>query len=279
MPGGARTLRDRIAARRLRPVRPRLRFELVLIGIGYWVYNLVRNAVPQHAETAKAHANLVWDLERSLGLAFERSVNHGLDAVTWVIVGMNYYYATLHFVITIAVLVWLYRSHPGRYPAVRTALAAATGIALVGYYVFPMAPPRMLPGFIDTVTVHHTWGSLASGAGATISNQYAAMPSMHFGWALWCGLTVFFLSGRAWLRALGLLYPLFTLTVIIATANHLWLDAAGGAVCLGVGFVAARLLFHRWAYRFPRIPASWQAAGPRVAGQWPVPGEAAARRR
>ncbi|WP_245984483.1 phosphatase PAP2 family protein [Streptomyces tateyamensis] len=256
---GAGSLRRRIMAQRLRPARPRLWFELGLIGLSYWLYSLVRNAVPEQALIAQQHADWVWHLEQSLGVAVERSVNHGVNSVTWLIVGMNYYYATLHFIITIAVLVWLYRSHPGRYAASRTVLFVTTGFALVGFYFFPLAPPRLAGyGFVDTVAIHHTWGSLASGAGASVSNQFAAMPSMHIGWSTWCGLTIFFLAERRWVRALGLLYPAATLVVIVSTANHYWMDAVGGLACLGVGFLATRLVYHRWAYQFPQIPASWQ---------------------
>lgn len=127
-------------------------------------------------------------------------------------------------------------------------------------------------GFIDTVPLHHTWGSLASGAAASTTNQYAAMPSMHIGWSLWCGLTIFFLAERTWVRALGLAYPLATLAVIVSTANHFWMDAVGGALCLGIGFLGTRLVYHRWAYQFPQIPASWQdEASATVPEQRPTP--------
>ncbi|MFJ1702163.1 phosphatase PAP2 family protein [Kitasatospora sp. NPDC088346] len=249
-------LRGRVREQRLRPARPRLWFELALIGISYWLYSLVRNAVPEQASIAQRHATWIWDFERALGVAVERSVNHAIDSVGWLIVGMNYYYATLHFIVTIGVLVWLYRSHPGRYAATRTVLFVTTGIALVGFYFFPLAPPRLMTGgnFVDTVAVHHTWGSMASGPAAHVSNQYAAMPSMHIGWSLWCGLTIFFLARPLWVRLLGLLYPAATLVVIVSTANHFWMDAVGGALCLGVGFLAARAVYHVWAYQLPRAP-------------------------
>ncbi|MFF7631898.1 phosphatase PAP2 family protein [Kitasatospora sp. NPDC008050] len=267
----AKTLRSRIVAQRRIPTRPRLWFELALIGVSYWLYSLVRNAFPTQAAVAQQHADWVWHTEQFLGIAVERSINHGVNSVSWLIVGMNYYYATLHFVITIAVLVWLYRCHPGRYAAARTVLFITTGIALVGFYFFPLAPPRLAGfGFIDTVTVHHTWGSLASGAAASATNQFAAMPSMHIGWSEWCGLTIFFLAERKWVRALGVIYPLCTLTVIISTANHYWMDAVGGLLCLAIGFVGTRLVYHRWAYQFPQIPASWQSK-PAVPEQRPTP--------
>jgi hypothetical protein len=153
------------------------------------------------------------------------------------------------------VLVWLYRRHPGRYAATRLVLFSTTAVALVGYYLYPLAPPRLMNGvdFIDTVMVHQTWGSMASGDLKNMSNQYAAMPSMHIGWSVWCGLTVFALAAVPWVRVLGLLYPALTLVVIVATANHFWLDAVGGVLCLAFGFAVARVWYGRLPYALPRV--------------------------
>ncbi|MBV2153719.1 phosphatase PAP2 family protein [Kitasatospora sp. SUK 42] len=274
-------LRDRIRGQRRSPARPRIWFELALIGISYWIYSIVRNAVPEQASIAQKHASWIWDLEQHLGIAVERSINHAVDGVGWLITGMNYYYATLHFVITIGVLIWLYRWHPGRYVAARTVLFVTTGIALVGFYFFPLAPPRLMTdgGFIDTVKVHGTWGSMASGPAAHVSNQYAAMPSMHIGWSMWCGLAIFFLARRTWVRVLGLLYPATTLLVIISTANHFWMDAIGGEICLAVGFLSARWLYHEWVYRLPRVPDREKSDEPiTVPEQWSEPAVTAGRR-
>ncbi|MEU3856044.1 phosphatase PAP2 family protein [Streptomyces sp. NPDC028722] len=237
-----------------RPRRPRLWFEILLVAVSYWTYSLIRNAVPEQRAEALRNARWIWRVEHSLGVAVEQSVNHAANSVTWLIIGMNYYYATLHFVITIGVLVWLYRWHPGRYAATRLALFATTGVALAGYYLFPLAPPRLMRGghFVDTVLIHHTWGSMASGDLKHMSNQYAAMPSMHIGWSLWCGLTVFALASVPWARVLGLAYPTLTLLVIVATANHFWLDAVGGMVCLCFGFAVARLWYGTLPYALPR---------------------------
>lgn len=241
--------------RRIRtPRRPRFWFEILLIAVSYWTYSLIRNAVPEQKAEALHNADWVWRLEHHLGIAVEASINHAMNSVTWLIVGMNYYYATLHFVVTLGILVWLYRSHPGRYAAARLALFATTGVALLGYYFFPLAPPRLMNGghFVDTVVVHHTWGSMASGDLKDMSNQYAAMPSMHIGWSLWCGLTIFALSTVPWARVLGLLYPATTLVVIVATANHFWLDAVGGTLCLAFGFMVASLWYGALPYGLPR---------------------------
>ncbi|WP_329465502.1 phosphatase PAP2 family protein [Streptomyces sp. NBC_01431] len=237
------------------PRRPRIRFEVLLIAVSYWVYSLIRNAVPEQKAQALKNADWIWSAEHHLGIAVEQSINHAVDSVTWFIIGMNYYYATLHFIITIGVLVWLFRSHPGRYAASRLALFATTGVALVGYYFFPLAPPRLMNGghFIDTVLVHHTWGSMASGDLKNMSNQYAAMPSMHIGWSTWCGLTIFALASAPWARILGLLYPAATLIVIVSTANHFWLDAVGGLLCLTFGFLVSRTWYGSLPHELPQV--------------------------
>jgi PAP2 superfamily len=249
---------------RLRPTsRPHLAYELLLIGLSYWIYSLIRNAVPEHRSEAMGNGAWLFRLERTLFMDIEPMVNQTVDRITWLIVGMNYYYATLHFVVTVGVLVWLYRCHPLRYRPARTALYLTNAVALIGYYTIPLAPPRFYPeyGFVDTVVKHHTWGSWASGDVAAASNQYAAMPSMHIGWALWCGLTIFMLAEARWIRTLAVLYPLATLTVIVATGNHFVLDAVGGALALALGFAIQYVLSGRSVYGL-HLPTSWTSPRP-----------------
>ncbi|MFI5766448.1 phosphatase PAP2 family protein [Streptomyces sp. NPDC051563] len=248
---------ERALLSRLRaPRRPRIWFEVLLIAVSYWTYSLIRNAVPEQKAAALANADWIWKVEQSLGIAVEERINHAVNSVTWLVVGMNYYYATLHFVMTIGVLVWIYRFHPGRYAATRLVLFATTGVALVGYFFYPLAPPRLMNGqnFVDTVLVHHTWGSMASGNLKHMSNQYAAMPSMHIGWSLWCGLTIFAVASAPWARILGLLYPTATLIVIVSTANHFWLDAVGGMLCLAFGYTVSRAWYGSLPHHLPRRP-------------------------
>ncbi|MFI1256874.1 phosphatase PAP2 family protein [Streptomyces netropsis] len=253
---------QRVLAGLRSPRRPRLWFEVLLIAVSYWTYSLVRNAVPEQRAAALRNADWIWQAERSLHIAVEQTVNHAVNSVTWLIVGMNYYYATLHFVLTIGVLVWLYRWHPGRYAAARLILFATTGVALLGYYLYPLAPPRLMSGgdFIDTVVVHHTWGSMASGNLADMSNQYAAMPSMHIGWSTWCGITIALLARAVWVRVLGLLYPVATLVVIVSTANHFWLDAVGGMLCLAFGFGLSYAWYRTFPHRLARHVAAADAS-------------------
>jgi hypothetical protein len=225
--------------------------EISLIGLCYWAYTLTRNAVPAHEVAAMHRAEAVLRIERALHVNIELAVNQAVASVRPLAIGMNYYYATLHFVVTIGVLVWLYVRRPAHYRAASTVLFGTTGLALVGFYLFALAPPRFLSsaGFVDTVAVLHTWGSYASGDLAAMSNQYAAMPSLHISWSLWSALTVFLLTRRTWVRVLAALYPVATLAVILGTANHFVFDALGGVVVLGAGFGLQRLLLGGRVYR------------------------------
>ncbi len=130
----------------------------------------------------------------------------------------------------------MYRSFPKRYPLWRNTLAFTTGFALIGFATFPLMPPRLLPvsyGFVDTLDKFGALWSFDSGAMHKISNQYAAMPSLHCAWAMWCLLVMWPQLKSGWARALLVLYPIATVYCIIVTANHYWLDAVGGFVTLG----------------------------------------------
>jgi hypothetical protein len=249
-------------------VRPRLWAEFALIAVAYWTYSMIRNAASGHEGAAFRRAEAILQVERVLNIDVELTINQAFDRVSWLIVGMNYYYATLHIVVTVGTLIWLYRSHPGHYRAARTALAATCGIALIGFYAFALAPPRLLThyGFIDTVATHHTWGSMASGDVGTLSNQYAAMPSLHIGWSVWCATAIVMLARHRWVRVLAGLYPLATLVVIVATANHFVLDAVGGLLVLAAGFAVQRFLTGGPAYRPARADERARPLEPVPAG-------------
>jgi hypothetical protein len=226
------------AARR----RPKLYREILLIALCYSAYSLVRNLVPTtHTEALRLGGQLL-DLERFLHIDAELSLNHLFTHVHWLGVGANYYYSTLHFVLTPLVLAWLYIWHQDRYVFYRRLIFATTVLALVGFWLLPLAPPRMLPGFVDTVLAWHTHGLYASGASpvGSVSNQYAAMPSLHTGWALWCAIAVADVVRRRWVKILAFCYPAATIVVILGTANHYFLDAVGGAITLGFGYLATR---------------------------------------
>lgn len=217
---------------------PRLWQELLLTGIGYYLYREARNFVPNQPGIAYRHGRSVQWLQDRLHLNFELSVNHFVDHNEWLAQIMDYYYATLHFVITIAVLVWLFVARQRIYRGMRTALFATTLFGLAGFYLYPLAPPRLLPqyGYVDTLAKYHTWGSLADPNIAEHTNQFAAMPSLHIGWAAWCGIAVFYCARTWWVRTLAVIYPFGTLMVIVGTANHFIIDAVGGLIVLAAGF-------------------------------------------
>jgi hypothetical protein len=211
---------------------PRLWWEIALVAVFYGAYTLVRLLIPHEDATAYAHADQIMRLEHALGPNVERAFNHALLHVPTLARLANIYYATAHFVVTLAVLTWLYRRRPEHYRWLRASLMLATAIALIGFWVYPLAPPRFLAGqgFVDPVTAFHTVGLYSSTRSGSVTNQFAAMPSMHAGWALWCAVAVIICARRPLTRALAALYPIVTITVIFATANHYLLDAVAGIV-------------------------------------------------
>jgi hypothetical protein len=223
------------------PGRPRLYREILLIGLCYSAYTLVRNLVPTTHTAALALGREILHVEAVLHVNAELPLNRLFTEQRWLGVGANYYYATLHFVVTIGVLVWLYAWHPERYVAYRRVIFATTVTALAGFWAFPLAPPRMLPGFVDTVLSFHTWGLYESTSSpvASVSNQYAAMPSLHTAWSLWCAIAIFDVARSRWAKAVAICYPVVTVMVIIGTANHYLLDAVGGVLTLGAGYLVA----------------------------------------
>jgi hypothetical protein len=252
---------------RIRAIRhPKWWQEIGFILAVYLLYSLVRDNVPSHEVAAYNRAKSVLSIERYLHIDVEHTLNHFVAAHAWLAYTCNYYYATLHFVVTIGVLVWLYIKHPLRYRSIRTVLIATNLTALVGFWFISLAPPRMLPGFVDTLVKFHTWGSVASTSIAKESNQYAAMPSLHVGWALWCTLAIVTLAERRWVRVLGVIYPMCTVFVVLGTANHFVFDAIGGVLTLCIGIVAERLLSGRHAYsRSAAVVQSRQTEGDLIA--------------
>lgn len=246
---------------RIRAARPpRWWQELGFVLICYELYSLVRNAVPDQEQAAFRRAKDLLRVESDLHINIERSVNAFVARTHAIAYVCNYYYATLHFVVTISVMVWLYRRHPLRYRSMRSVLMVTTITALLGFYLFALAPPRMLSthGFVDTVVALHTWGSWGSAGVDSASNQFAAMPSLHIAWSLWSAIAIVRLARHGWVRFLGALYPVATLFVIVGTANHYVLDAVGGVAVLVVGFAVNRALAGRGVFDPPELPAQRQ---------------------
>ncbi|MEU1824323.1 bifunctional glycosyltransferase 87/phosphatase PAP2 family protein [Streptomyces abikoensis] len=218
--------------------RPNLLLELMLIRVGYWAYSYIRAQAPDSRALAESHGRQILAVEEFLRLDVEHRVNHFVAGVGWLADGMDYYYGTFHFLVPMLLLGYLYWRRPATYRWARTGLALATLVALAGFWLYPLAPPRLMPGlgFIDTANGPQDLAHPEFGALTELSNQYAAMPSLHIGWSLWCGVVIAVVGPRTWVRWLGMLYPLMTFTVIVGTANHYVLDAVGGAAVVAAGF-------------------------------------------
>jgi len=189
---------------------------------------------------AREHTDGIVALERHLHLFGERTIQRAAHWVPALPTLLGIAYIALHFLGTAAFLIWLHRTHPERFPIVRNTLIAATGFALSIYLLYPVAPPRLAGlGFVDTVT-HNAKVNLSSDLLGSLYNPFAAVPSLHFGYALLVGVTVGVLAEGRIARAIGWSYPVVMLLVIVATGNHFFFDAAGGALAIGIGYVAAR---------------------------------------
>jgi hypothetical protein len=218
--------------------------EILMCLVFYVVYSTVRNTNKSDPSKAFRNARTIIRIERSIGIFHEATLEGWALHVKALIIACNYYYASLHFVVTITVAVVLFRKWSDDFPRWRNTLAISTGLALIGFVSFPLMPPRLLPahyGFVDTLDKYPTLWSFDSGAVSRISNQFAAMPSVHCCWALWCACILVPHLRHPVARAAAALYPVFTVMVIVLTANHYFLDAVGGFAVLGVGYLIAQL--------------------------------------
>jgi PAP2 superfamily len=228
--------------------------EILAILIFYVVYSTIRNADSSHAAQAFSHAKQLMGWQQSLGINHEQTLNDWALHFKPLVITANYFYGSLHFIVTIGVAVYLFRKWPDDYPRWRNTLGVATLIALIGFRFWPLMPPRLLDapmymhfhpgvhyGFVDTLENDPAFWTFNSGAMKSISNQFAAMPSVHCAWALWCACALVPRLRRTWAKWLAAAYPALTVSVIVVTANHYFLDAVGGFVILGIGYVAARL--------------------------------------
>ncbi|SCG72980.1 phosphatase PAP2 family protein [Micromonospora inositola] len=248
-------------ARRTAPVRRALR-ELALVGALFLAYKLGRLAVAGRVSTAVANGEAVWHLERLIHLPGEAAVQHPLLAHDLLVHLANSYYAYVHFPATAVCLVWLYLRHPVHYQWTRRMLATLTAGALALHFLVPLAPPRLtaLTGLLDT---GRRYGPAVYGPPDTdaLSNQYAAMPSLHVGWALAVAIALIAVTGgRLWW--LWLAHPLITLLVVVGTGNHYWLDGVVAAAML----ILVLLVLPRPVTAARRV----DVPGPRPAG-WPDP--------
>ena len=231
-----------------RVARPPLRVEVLLLTVLYTCYAAARTLVDQSPEQAFRNGRAVLRVEQLGGLDVEQAAIDWLVQWTWLSVLASYAYATLHYVITVAVLVWLYLRRPAQYRLARSVLVGTTCLALVCFWAMPTAPPRLLSAeYVDVLAATAPWGWWGTAASAprgmaALTNQYAALPSMHVGWALWAGAAVALLARRRLVRYIAAGYPLLVGVVVVVTGNHYVLDALAGAAAVCVmAFLCFRL--------------------------------------
>ncbi|WP_374196726.1 bifunctional glycosyltransferase 87/phosphatase PAP2 family protein [Streptomyces sp. ISL-96] len=263
--------------------RPNLLLELLLIRAGYSAYSEVRTAAAGGRTAAEENAWQILTAEQFLHIDIERRLNHAVAELGPLEAFFDFYYASFHFFVPLTILALLYVRRPADYRWARSSLGFATVLALAGFWLYPLAPPRLMPGlgYIDTVHGPQDLGSPEYGALTALTNQYAAMPSLHFGWSLWCGLVVVLIAPKLWMKLLGVLHPFFTVCAIVATANHWVLDAVGGAAVVAAGFGLTYVLAGprellqpaSAAEREPSLPRADMCDGPQLpVGPVPVLG-------
>lgn len=236
--------------------------QLALITVLYLAYRVGRMFTADDTVHALGNAREMLGLEDKLGLPEETTVQAVFLHRDFLAVPANFYYATAHFTVAVGVLLWLWVFRPEHYRWTRNLMVALTGAALVVHVLIPLAPPRMLPefGFVDLAAIHgqSVYGSPDSGG---LSNQFAAMPSLHVGWALLLAFAVVAATRSSW-RWLAFAHPVLTTVVVVGTGNHYWLDAIVAVVLLGLAALLHPLVV-------PASATAWGAMGP--VGPQPVP--------
>ncbi|MEV8566780.1 phosphatase PAP2 family protein [Streptomyces sp. NPDC051322] len=227
--------------------RPRWWTELLVIAVVYTAYSSGRLLARGNTESAIDHGLSILHLEKTLHFNLERPLNRLFTDTPALGIPADFAYASLHYLVTPAILIWLFRRRPVQYRLARTWLLISTMLGLIGFTLLPTCPPRLLApaeGFVDTMAQYSSYGWWGDDASAPrglggMTNQFAAMPSLHVGWALWCGVMLWRYGRTPLTRILAVLYPLTITFVVIGTANHYLLDAVAGAAVMGVGLVLA----------------------------------------
>src|SRR5262245_29152525 len=225
-------------------VRHSLLAEAIAVVTLYALYEASRGLVVGDVNVALAHARDVVSMERSLHVFVERDVQQAVRGLPGLVGSLGVAYLTLHLAVTGGFLLWLHRRRPAAFPIVRTILLLASALALAGYLFFPTAPPRLAGlGIADTVSGQYV--NLNKGLVSSLYNPFAAVPSMHVGYAIIVGAALLRYGKRLTLGLTGVLYPLLVLFVVVATGNHYLLDAAAGAAVAGVATLAAILVMRK----------------------------------
>jgi hypothetical protein len=216
------------------PARSRWWVELLAIAWLLFLYDAVTNLAPLRLSIALGNARGILHVERLLHIDPELTLDRWLAAHHTLGLVLSDYYDNAHFIVTLGILVWLWWKRADLYRPLRNTLVLVNVIGFVVFWLFPVAPPRMLDGFTDVVASTGAFGSWHTGALASQANQLAAMPSLHMAWAGWCTLVLWRASERRFVRVLAALYPCMTALAVLATGNHFLLDIVGGLLAFAL---------------------------------------------
>ena len=236
--------------------------QVALFAAAYWAYRLVRGAVDGKAADALQNGRELIALERDLHSFVEPSVQAWVGGKEWLIDFASWMYVNSHFSITLGSLVFIYLFHNQSFYFIRNMFMVAMGLALVGYVLYPTAPPRFFPewGFTDSVS-EFTGIPQDSVAVNALFNPFAAVPSMHVAFALMLGWPLARLVKHRVFKVVWFLYPFLVTFVVVATGNHFWMDAFLGAVVAAVSAYVAKAVLARarptvWAFAPVRAEAT-----------------------
>jgi hypothetical protein len=227
------------------PARSRWWIEALTVAWLAWVYDAITNLAPLRLHAALTHASDVLGLERSLHIDPERAFDGWLAGHRTLGLVVSDYYDNAHFIVTLALLGWLWWRRADIYRPLRNSLVLVNLLAFVVFWLYPVAPPRMLPGFTDVVASTHAFGSWHNGALASQANQLAAMPSLHIAWAVWCAVALWRMSAAARVRVAAVAYPCLTAAAVLATGNHFLLDILAGLAVMALAFALVELASRR----------------------------------
>jgi len=216
--------------------------ELVLVGTLFLCYRVSSGILPDQEVLAFQHAGDIIDVERSLGLFVEQDFQSFFLHNAFLIHLVTTIYTIFYYPALIIFAIWAFGYHREQYFIVRSVLFVSAAIAFICFAFYPVAPPRLVPGFdfVDTMAEYGAMNYESPGLNS-LANPFAAMPSLHFGWTMLIGIATIYIAKAWWLKALGALLPLFMLVSILATANHFILDAVGGAVVIAISYCIVKL--------------------------------------
>jgi len=242
--------------------------DIVIIGIillGYSkIQKMNRTNKNDNIVSKKAYDNALYiiDKEKKLGIYNELSIQKYFLSNKWFIKIMNFYYGAAHVIITSVILILLYTKQTNNYKFWRYCFYIMNGLSFIIYRLYPMMPPRLLDepcptdgglggncfntenkfGFIDTIKMHGGPLNFSKGVAKDVSNQYAAMPSLHIGFAIWCTFALFQFIQNPWIRTSLFIYPIITTLNIIITANHFWLDGVVGIIVFFIAYLIIKYI-------------------------------------